>query len=256
MKPYIVENDFPAVRPWLTHDPGEAGNNSIISGTKHSTRAGKRNGFMTDIPVNSHNKEQKNPQPGAAEPEATVASTGENSVADEATETMKESSPDTEADTLRKELEASRAEAAANYDRYVRLAAELENFRRRSAKEKTDLQKFGIESFCKALLPVLDSFDRATAEFNSQQEKDESASLAEGIMMVKKQLMETLEKQGLATIDAVGSPFDPNLHQAIRKVEDADVKEELVKEEYSKGYLLNDRLIRPAMVSVAVPQEG
>lgn len=155
-------------------------------------------------------------------------------------------------EALQADLEKSRAEASDHYERYVRLAAELENFRRRTEKEKSDLQKFGTESFLKSLLPVLDSFDRALSELEGDQAKEKNP-LEEGVLMVKKQLTETLEKQGLAAIEAVGAVFDPNLHQAIRKVEDPEAKEERVQEEYSKGYLLNDRLIRPAMVSVIVP---
>lgn len=155
-------------------------------------------------------------------------------------------------ETLQADLEKTRAEASDHYERYVRLAAELENFRRRAEKEKSDLQKFGTESFLKSLLPVLDSFDRALSELEGDQSKEKNP-LEEGVLMVKKQLTETLEKQGLAAIEAVGAPFDPNLHQAIRKVEDPEAKDERVQEEYSKGYLLNDRLIRPAMVSVIVP---
>lgn len=156
---------------------------------------------------------------------------------------------------MQSDLDRFRKEAADNYDRYVRLAAELENHRRRSEKEKSDLRKFGVESFVKSLLPVLDSFDRATVEMDASRgdANDSGASLEEGVSMIRKLLFETLEKQGVSAVEAVGNPFDPRVHQAIRRVENSDIKEETVMEEYSKGYLLNDRLIRPAVVSVAVP---
>ena len=158
-----------------------------------------------------------------------------------------------EFNAMQRDLEKHKKEASANYERYVRVSAELENLRKRCEKEKSDLQKFGHEAVLKALLPVLDSFERATAEIAAEEDGTPVSPLADGVLMVRKQLTEVLGKQGLVAINAVGASFDPNLHQAIRKEEDPLVEEELVREEYSKGYLLNDRLIRPAMVSVAVP---
>lgn len=162
--------------------------------------------------------------------------------------------------SLKSELETSQSETKNNYDKYLRAVAEMENLRRRSEKEKSSLRQFALENVCKDLLPVLDSFDRALAE-QMPKEQDEKAapnndSFIDGMLMVKKQFIEILEKQGLEIIEAVGQKFDPNVHQAIQRVESKDTEDERVKDEYSKGYTLNGRLLRPAMVSVMVPSES
>ncbi|MFK7825537.1 MAG: nucleotide exchange factor GrpE [Oligoflexales bacterium] len=193
--------------------------------------------------------------------------TNENNVhEEETTENLQkgqESSPDTgektEVANLQQELEQLKQESSDNYDKYLRAMADMDNIKRRSEKEKSDIRQYGLESFLREMLPILDSFNQAT----ENSEKEESASKSEkgesffeGMLMVKRQLSETLEKYGLTGIEAKGAPFDPNLHQAISKVESSDAEQEIVKDEYSKGYTLNGRLLRPAMVSVLVPSEN
>lgn len=157
-------------------------------------------------------------------------------------------------DAMEASLKAAEEEKTENYNKYLRALADLENVRRRSEREKSDLQKFVLESFLKDVLPVLDSFDKALAG-GGQDEQEQKESFVAGIKLVNKQLVEVLEKQGLSAVAAEGAKFDPNLHQAIQKVECKDTDEELVKEEYSRGYTLHGRLLRPAMVSVKVPAE-
>jgi molecular chaperone GrpE len=152
------------------------------------------------------------------------------------------------------EIKEAKKQAEANYDKYLRSLADLENVKRRAEKEKSDTIKFCLESLLKDLLPVLDSFDKAMSCAVNESAESDWLAFYQGVELVKKQLSETVAQHGLVAIEAVGAKFDPNLHQAIKKV-DADVEEEQVDEEYSKGYTLNGRLVRPAMVSVAIPRD-
>lgn len=138
-------------------------------------------------------------------------------------------------------------------DRYMRAVAEMENVRRRSEKDRLDLSKYALEGMCKDLLPVLDSFEQAVGNDVANEEASNDKSFYSGILMVKKQLLDVLKRHGLEQIDAKDKPFDPNFHQAIQRVESTEHKEETVAGEFQKGYVLNGRLIRPAMVSVFIP---
>ncbi|MFW7378155.1 MAG: nucleotide exchange factor GrpE [Oligoflexus sp.] len=166
---------------------------------------------------------------------------------EEMNEASQESSVD-EATELQNQLSQAQEEAANFKDRYLRTVAEMENMRKRHEKERSDLLKYGSEKVMTDLLPVLDSFDNA---IHSDQSHTSMETLMEGVKMVQKQLLDVLEKHGLKSFEAAGQVFDPNYHQAIQRVE-GDVKEDTVHSEFQKGYQLNDRLIRPAIVSVAV----
>lgn len=128
--------------------------------------------------------------------------------------------------------------------------------RRRMERERTDLAKYALESTFKDFLPALDSLEKALPESGEAAPRPnggEDPSYYDGMVMVKKQLLDTFKKHGLETIRAKGVPFDPNLHQAIQRVESSDVKRDTVGDEYAAGYSLNGRLLRPAMVSVLTP---
>ena len=144
-------------------------------------------------------------------------------------------------DDLRQEL------AVAN-DKYLRVLADNENLKKRTAKEINDSRRYALEGFVKELLTVVDSF---TKGFASTVETNNDAFVA-GMRMVEEQFQEILARQGLQEVDSQGT-FDPAIHQAIQRVETDDVQTETIKEEFSKGYTLNGRLLRPAMVSVYVP---
>jgi len=151
------------------------------------------------------------------------------------------------------ETESLKADVADLKDKYLRTMAEMDNVRRRADKERSDLIKYGMESFFKDFLVVLDSFDKAAPEA----QKADGTNLeqfVEGMVMVKKQLSDLVEKHGLQKIESADVVFDPNLHQAIQRVEEEGVKEEVVNQEFATGYLLNGRLLRPSMVSVKVPK--
>lgn len=155
----------------------------------------------------------------------------------------------------KEEIEKYKAEAKENYEKYLRCVAELENLKRRSTKEKSDIRQFATENLLKDMLPVLDSFEKGLFPTTSQLEHEHpSNDFVSGMCLVQKQLLETLEKHGLEKISAKGEAFDPNFHQAVQKLETEDTDIETVKEEYATGYTLHGRLLRPSMVCVQVPK--
>lgn len=147
-------------------------------------------------------------------------------------------------------------EVADLKDKYVRAVAEMENMRRRMERERTDLIKYGLENVFKDFLPVLDSLEKAMPEGAADQPANggAGASYLEGMQMVKRQLLDVIRRHGLEPISSKGQPFDPNLHQAIQRVDSPDVAVDTVGDEFARGYMLNGRLLRPAMVSVLTPQ--
>ncbi|MBM4377953.1 MAG: nucleotide exchange factor GrpE [Deltaproteobacteria bacterium] len=145
-------------------------------------------------------------------------------------------------------LKVASAEAADSKDRALRAAADLENFKKRAQKEREDVQKFGSEKLLKEFLPVLDNLDRALAHANSPADFD---SLREGLTMTRKLFEDALGKHGVKGFSAQGQPFDPHRHEAMQQVETAEVPPNTVVTEVVRGYTLNDRLIRPALVAVS-----
>jgi molecular chaperone GrpE len=152
---------------------------------------------------------------------------------------------DSEIETLKAELEQSQKDVSENADRVKRLQADFDNFRRRTRQEKEELSTFVVQGLIKDLLPLLDNLERAISV-----ETADETSLREGVSMIYKQFFAALEKNGLESIKAVGEKFDPNFHQAIMRVEDADKEDDIVAEELQKGYSVHGRVIRPSMVKV------
>jgi molecular chaperone GrpE len=143
------------------------------------------------------------------------------------------------------ELQKLRTEREALLDRLARMQADFENSRKRAAREQQDFREYALADAIKALLPTLDSFERAL------QSGGEKSDLRSGVELIHKQLQDTLTKLGLRPIPAKGELFDPRLHEAIEMVETADVPDHQILEELQRGYKLKDRLLRPAMVKVA-----
>jgi molecular chaperone GrpE len=149
---------------------------------------------------------------------------------------------------LREHLEAKKKEANENYDRYLRQVAEVENFRKRANREKEEAIRFANEALVKDLLPVLDNLERAVAH---SKDGGNGKPLVEGVEMVLRGFFDILAKHGVVPISAVGQSFDPEKHEAMAQIESGTYEPNTVVEEYHKGYLLRDRLLRPALVSVA-----
>ena len=145
-------------------------------------------------------------------------------------------------------LEAARAEAARNWDLYLRERAEMENFRKRTQREKEESRLFARKELLLEVLPVLDNLERALEHAG---QNSEGQGLVEGVTMIATQFRKAIENLGARPIAAVGTPFDANLHQAMAQVETAEQPPGTVVSEFQRGYLLQDRLLRPALVVVA-----
>ena len=153
------------------------------------------------------------------------------------------------------ELKAKAAKADENWDKFLRAAADLDNYRKRVAREKEELARFTSERVVAALLPALDNLERAIDA--AQQHGTENSSLLEGITQVCSQFRRTLTEFGLKEIAAnAGHPFDPNLHEAVSHVESGEHPEGHVVEQLQRGYKLADRLLRPARVVVSKGQSA
>lgn len=130
-------------------------------------------------------------------------------------------------------------------DKYQRLLADFTNYKQREEASKADFKKYACSNLVEKLLPVLDNFDRALAG------QDESNPLVQGIVMTRNEMLNILEKEGLEIIPSDGEVFDYNVHQAVLSEESDEVESDHIIETFQKGYKLNDRVIRPAMVKVA-----
>ena len=147
-----------------------------------------------------------------------------------------------DADAIREKYEA---ELAEKENRYLRLQADFENFRRRTRQEKEELAAVVTQNLLKDLLPFLDNFERALAAGGNDE-----GGLRAGVEMMYKQLVEALKKEGLEYIETKDKPFDPNFHQAVMRVEDSEKEDGTIVAELQKGYMAKGRVIRPSMVQV------
>lgn len=178
-------------------------------------------------PVSATDTEEQTIFADTETPEADLSAAAEQETVDEAEE-------------LRKQLEAEQ-------NKYLRLLADYDNFKRRTQKDKEIANKFRSQSLLSDLLPVLDNFERA---LSLKTTSEESASLLKGVEMVQKSLNEAVSREGLEEIKAVGEPFDPNFHQAVMQEKDDSAEPGTVLQELQKGYILKGRVLRPAMVKV------
>ncbi len=143
------------------------------------------------------------------------------------------------------------AELAECKDRHLRLAADFDNFRRRSLKERQDLHNYASENIVKDLLPTVDNLERAVEHGRKEEQRADSENLLQGVELTYRSLLQILTRYGVVEIEALGKPFDPQIHEAVRRVASSEHEPGTVVEVYQKGYLLKDRLLRPAMVAVA-----
>ena len=151
---------------------------------------------------------------------------------------------------LRTYLQEKEAEAKANYDLFLRERADLENFKRRMQRDKSEALRFANEPLVRDLLPILDNLERAVSH---AQGGGNSQPLVEGVSLVLRSFLDIVEKHGVSRVSAKGQLFDPAKHEAMAQVENAEVTPNIVVDEYAPAYLLYDRLLRPALVIVAKP---
>lgn len=150
---------------------------------------------------------------------------------------------------LEGKLAAAQAEARENHDRMLRMAAELDNFKKRAARELDDMKKYANESLIRQLLNVVDNLERAIASGSGKTENGQS--VLDGVVLTLAEVMKILEKHHVSPIQSLGEPFDPAFHQAMCQEESTDQPPNTVVQEFQKGYLIHDRLLRPAMVVVS-----
>ena len=195
-----------------------------------------------EIETQTANSEDPESPPVNDAPEASEAEESNGDV---------ESEDSSEAEALANltaEYEAYKAQSEEQHDQMLRTIAEFDNSRKRAEREKEESLKYALESFVKELIPMIDGIERAIQSTKESQDVD---ALAEGVEMIYKGILSTLEKRGVTPIEAVNEPFDPMQHEAVMHVESEDVPENNVIEEWQKGYMLHNRVIRPSMVSVS-----
>ena len=162
----------------------------------------------------------------------------------EATDSLKE---------METKIKSLEEEVKETYNRFLRVSAEFENYKKRSAREMSEFKKFANESLIKELLLVVDNMERAIN--SSKNEGNSNNGLIEGIDMTLKELLKIFKESSVKQIESLGKPFDPNFHQAVMQEETDEHPHNTVINELQKGYLINERLLRPAMVVVSMAKE-
>jgi molecular chaperone GrpE len=150
---------------------------------------------------------------------------------------------------LEAKLAAAQADANEQRDRLLRMAAELDNFKKRAAREQDDLRKYATEGLIRQLLSVVDNLERAVASAPADNQNDRS--VVDGVVLTLAEIVKILEKHHVSPVTALGETFDPVFHQAMSQEECVDQPPNTVVQELQKGYLIHDRLLRPAMVVVS-----
>jgi len=203
-----------------------------------------------DIPVTDGSEEEAADTAQAAEEEASddTAAPEETEQQPEEAESQKE--PETKTKTSffgkkKKEKDKFEQQIEDLTDRLKRSMAEFDNYRKRTEKEKSSMYIIGAKDIVEKMLPVVDNFERGLAQ------APEGDSFADGMKMIYKQLITTLDELGVKPIEAVGKEFDPNFHNAVMHVEDEEAGENIVVEEFQKGYTYKDFVVRHSMVKVA-----
>lgn len=156
---------------------------------------------------------------------------------------------ETEKNELAEKVSASSGEINSAKERFIRLQADFDNFRKRSEKERLSIRSDAQGEVIESLLPMVDNFERAKQQLKPETEKEKQIDASyQGIY---KQFVEIMKSLQVATVDTVGKPFDPNLHEAIAREESVEFDEGVVSQEFRRGFLLGERLLRPAMVKVS-----
>jgi len=208
----------------------------------------------------SQDSNKPGPEEAAEEPSPTLRIEGADELIKEATEAQKvresgetgESIQPGEAGALGVEaVEALRQELEVAKDRYLRLQADFDNFRRRTLRERQELQTYGHENFVKDLLPTVDNLERTLDHAAGNQGEEILTGLIEGVELVLRELLAVMKKHGITPVEAQGKTFDPSYHEAMSQVPDDTVPANTVLDVFQTGYELRNRLLRPARVIVS-----
>lgn len=180
--------------------------------------------------------------------EEIPASDGEQEAPEETDETPAVDNEERAVEPEENDLEVAQRHAKENYDKFLRVYAEFENYKKRMERERSEFLKYANEGLIKELLAVIDNLDRAVGQ---ARQNAEAESLVEGVEMILRQIKEVMEKHGVRELQSLGEPFDPNVHEAMMHEIADDHDENTVIDELQKGYIFKDRLIRPALVKVS-----
>ena len=181
-------------------------------------------------------------------PEEATALDSEEAASEQADETPAADAGEGAVESEENDLEVAQRQAKESYDKFLRVYAEFENYKKRMEREKSDFLKYANEELIKELLPVIDNLDRAVGQ---ARQNAEAQSLVEGVEMILRQIKEVMEKHGVKELQSLGEPFDPNVHEAMMHEIADEHDENTVIDELQKGYIFKDRLIRPALVKVS-----
>ncbi len=199
------------------------------------------------------------------ESEATAGESSEKKSADtDKTDDKTSAVYDTEKETkdetadpikeLEEKLKAAEEAAKESYDRFLRVSAEFENYKKRSAREMEEFRKFANQSLVKELLPIVDNLELAIK--SSIENKNVANGLVDGVSLTLREILKVFEKHDVKEIEALGQTFDPRYHEAVMREETDKHPENTIMNELQKGYLMHERLIRPSMVVVAAPKKS
>jgi molecular chaperone GrpE len=200
-------------------------------------------GKKQDMPPQHQSPDQ--PEPGAQKGRPGIVDTRASSAVDAEQEAPRQEQP-----RVDPELQAARDEAQASFARYQRLAADFENYKRRTRQDLADRTQYANEELLRKLLPILDNLRRAMEHAPEGVDRN----WFDGLRMVMRQFEDTLQAQGISTIPAVGEKFDPSKHEAIASEETDEHEEGTIVEEMQPGYRLHERVLRPTLVKVAHPR--
>ena len=193
-------------------------------------------------------EEGKEAEETASKEQKASGEASKETAAEGQTEKEKEEAEEPESMKKKKKKEKWEEKIEELEDRVKRQMAEFDNFRKRTEKEKSHMYEVGARDVIEKILPVVDNFERGLATVS---EEEKSSPFAEGMDKIYKQLLTTLEEAGVKPIEAEGKEFDPNFHNAVMHVDDEEFGENIVVEEFQKGYLYRDSVVRHSMVKVA-----
>jgi molecular chaperone GrpE len=197
--------------------------------------------------LTAHNKEEMIPSHDQNNGPEEATYTGE-AAGDSAAENTEGVQSEVQVEELLRQISELNSQLEEANQRFLRTQADFDNFRRRTRQEKEDSAKYASQKLMEQLIPVVDNFYRAMQATQANKDFD---SLAKGVDMINRQLDQVLTNEGLQRMETIGQPFNPELHQAIMQVESDEYEEGIIVEELQSGYMLKDRVIRPAMVKVS-----
>lgn len=180
------------------------------------------------------------------ETKGTDDKTPENNIPDSGKD---EDKADDTTEGLESRLEAAENNAKESYDRLLRVSAEFDNYKKRSSREIDEFRKFANEALINKMLPVVDNIERALNSANNT--KADAPGIVEGLEMTLDEILKVFEAFGVKRYESLNKEFNPNIHQAVIHEEAEDVKENIITKEFQKGYMIHNRLLRPAMVAVS-----